>query len=124
MKKVPDVELTEEQLEELRGALGAEKDSLEEELAAHGKKIGGEWEGDSESKGAEADPIDAADNIEELATNIPLVGEMQKRYKEIEEALEKIEAETYGSCETCGDPIPYDRLEANPAAKTCIAHTI
>jgi len=115
-------DITEEQLEELRGALGAEKDSLEEELASYGKKVGGEWEGASESGGGEPDPTDAADNIEELATNVPLVAELEKRKKDIEDALEKMEEDTYGACETCGEAIPYDRLEANPAARTCIAH--
>jgi RNA polymerase-binding protein DksA len=115
--------LTEEQLEELRGSLEAEKDSLEEEMATHGKKVGATWEGSSESLGEEADPIDAADNIEELAVNVPLVADLEKRKKDIEDALEKIGEETYGVCEVCNEPIPFDRLEANPAARTCVAHT-
>ncbi len=120
MKKVD--ELTEEQLDELRGALEAEKDSVEEELASHGKKTGKGWSGSSESEGEEADPTDAADNIEELAINVPLVAELEKRNKDIEDALEKMDEGTYGTCETCEQPIPYDRLEANAAARTCIKH--
>lgn len=115
-------ELTEEQLEELRGALEAEKDSVDEELASHGKNSGGSWSGSSESEGEEADPIDAADNIEELSINVPLVAELEKRRKEIEDALERMDEGTYGACETCEEPIPFDRLEANPAARTCITH--
>jgi RNA polymerase-binding protein DksA len=114
--------LSEEQLEELRGALAAEKDSVEEELAAHGKRAGGGWEGSSESEGEEADPIDAADNIEELAVNVPLVEDLKKRSKDIDDALEKMDEGTYGLCETCNKPIPFDRLEANAAARTCIKH--
>jgi DnaK suppressor protein len=122
-KKAAAVEaLTEEQLEELRGALGAEGDALEEEMAAHGKESGGSWTGSSESEGEEADPTDAADNIEELAINVPLVGELQSRKKEIAAALARIEKGTYGICEVCGEPIPFDRLEANPAARTCVQH--
>ena len=121
MKRNAEPGLTEEQLESLRGALEAEKDSLDEELAAHGKKSGKEWQGSSQSEGEEPDPIDAADNIEELAVNVPLVAELEKRHKDIEDALEKMDG-AYGMCEKCGDPIPYDRLEANPAARTCIVH--
>ncbi len=122
-KKVAAAEaLTEPQLEELRGALEAEKDSLEEEMASHGKTSGGGWTGSSESVGEEADPIDVADNIEELSINVPLVGEMQTRKKEVEEALQRIEKGLYGTCEVCQEPIPFDRLEANPAAKTCVEH--
>ena len=121
-KKAVAEALTEEQLEELRGALAAEKDAVEEELAAHGKMSGKSWTGSSESEGEEADPIDAADNIEELSINVPMVAELEKRRKDIDDALEKIEDAGYGTCETCGELIPFDRLEADPAARTCIKH--
>ena len=114
--------LTEEQLDELRANLEAEKDSLEEELAEHGKKVGEDWEGTSESKGQEADPSDAADNIEALATNVPLVEELEKSYKEVRRAIERMDKGTYGDCDVCKEPIIVDRLEANPAASTCVAH--
>ena len=39
---------------------------------------------------------------------------------EVEHALEKFDAGTYGVCEQCGDPIPEARLEAKPAARLCI----
>ncbi|OGG57966.1 hypothetical protein A2853_03515 [Candidatus Kaiserbacteria bacterium RIFCSPHIGHO2_01_FULL_55_17] len=117
-------ELTEDQLNDLRATLEAERDSLDEELAGYGKKVGGDWEGASGSKGEEADPNTAADNIEELATNIPLVEELEKRHKEIDHALERMDDGTYGTCEVCGVPIALDRLEANPAATTCIAHAV
>ncbi len=112
-------------LEELRGALEAEKDSLEEELASHGRvqSESGDWQGASVGfEGEEADPIDAADQVEELLTNTPLVEELEARHTDVEEALERIENGAYGKCEECGEEIPFDRLEANPAARTCIAH--
>ncbi len=116
---------TEDQLEELRGALGAERDALEEELTEHGRVQGqsGDWQGNSSGlQGEEADPSDAADQIEELVTNVPLVEELEKRHREVVAALERVGAETYGICEVCKEPIPFDRLEANPAARTCIKH--
>lgn len=114
--------VTEEQLDELRGALEAEKDALEEELAEHGRVVGEDWQGKSSSMGEEADSTDAADNIEELVTNVPLVEELEKRHKDIVAALKKIEAGAYGTCEVCGENIPHDRLEADPAARACITH--
>jgi RNA polymerase-binding protein DksA len=39
---------------------------------------------------------------------------------EIEAALERIEAGTYGTCRTCGQPISEERLEAIPYATQCI----
>jgi len=119
-------ELTVEQLEEFRGALEAEKDSLEEELASYGRvqDESGDWSGTSESEGEEADPLDVADNIEQLATNIPLVEELEKRHKDVEDALEKLDEGTYGLCEACEEPIPVARLEADAAARTCITHAV
>lgn len=117
--------LTQEAIEELRGALEAEKDALEEDLASHGRvqDDSGDWQGASVGfEGEESDPNDVADQIEELATNIPLVEELEVRHKDVEEALEKIAQGTYGLCEEGGEEIPLDRLEANPAARTCIAH--
>lgn len=118
--------ITEEQLEELRGALGAERDAVEEELATYGRVQGdtGDWQGSAAGGGIEADPNDAADQIEELVINVPLVEELEKRHKDIADALEKMEEGTYGICEAGEEEIPFDRLEANPAARTCIQHSL
>ncbi|HEX6393206.1 MAG TPA: TraR/DksA C4-type zinc finger protein [Acidimicrobiales bacterium] len=40
---------------------------------------------------------------------------------EIDRALAKIEAGTYGFCEQCGDPIPDARLQALPYAALCVS---
>lgn len=117
--------LVQDNLEELRGALEAEKDSLEEELASYGRVLSdsGDWQGASVGfEGVAADPNDAADQIEELITNTPLVEELEARHTDVEDALEKMDNGTYGACENCGNEIPLDRLEANPAARTCITH--
>ena len=40
---------------------------------------------------------------------------------ELDAARERVEAGTYGVCERCGRTIPAERLEARPAARTCVA---
>jgi len=117
--------IPEDALADLETGLHAELAALEEELADHGKVVGegeDEWMGSSESEGEEADSVDAADNIEELATNVPLVGDLQKRHKEIKAALRRLKEGVYGECVECGEEIDLNRLEANPAAATCIRH--
>lgn len=112
-------------LEDFRIALERERDEVEEELSAHGRvqDENGDWMGTSEAAdGEEADPLDAANNIEELVTNVPLVEELENRHIDIVDALEKVENGTYGLCEVSGDPIPLDRLKANPAARTTIEY--
>ena len=39
---------------------------------------------------------------------------------EIDAAVARLEAGTYGTCEQCGTPIDEERLAARPAARTCI----
>lgn len=121
----PMQHLSEDILADLETGLHAEMAALEEELADHGKEVGDEeeeWMGSSESEGEEADSTDAADNLEELGTNVPLVSDLQKRHKEIKAALRRMKDGTYGTCNECGEDIDLDRLEANPAASTCIRH--
>ncbi len=113
------------EIEELRAALEAEKDTLEEDLASHGRvqDDSGDWSGASENaQGEESDPSDVADQIEELATNVPLVEELEAKHEDVEDALEKMDQGLYGLCEACGEPIPIKRLKANPSARTCVAH--
>jgi RNA polymerase-binding transcription factor DksA len=115
--------LTEDQISDFRAQLEAEKDSLEEELAEHGRPVKGDWQGSTgELTGEEADPTDAADKIEELVTNVPLVEELEARRKEISAAFKKMDNGTYGLCDVCKSEIDIDRLEANPAASTCVQH--
>lgn len=120
MQKIPQADL-----EELRAALEVEKENLEEELAAHGRVQSetGDWQGASIGfEGEESDPNDVADQIEELATNVPLVEELEDRHHDVADALEKMDEGVYGICEVSNEPIPLDRLKANPAARTTVEH--
>ncbi|MFE7224557.1 TraR/DksA family transcriptional regulator [Nocardioides sp. NPDC057577] len=50
-----------------------------------------------------------------------LVRQAREHLDEIEAALERLGAGTYGTCEECGRPIGEGRLEARPVARTCIS---
>jgi DnaK suppressor protein len=106
--------LTHDQINTLRDALEAERATLATDLAEHGtKEADGIWDPNSSGlSGEEADHTDAADQIEELVTNVPIV----------QDALAKMDEGKYGICEVGGEEIEFDRLVANPAARTCIAH--
>jgi len=119
------IHIPESELNDLRDALEVERATLAEELAGHGRVQSetGDWQGNSSGlEGIEADPTDAADQIEELVINVPLVEDLEHQYKDVKSAIEKMDKGTYGVCEVCGDAIPLERLKANPAARTCIAH--
>ena len=40
--------------------------------------------------------------------------------QEIDDALRRIDAGTYGTCARCGQPIPEERLDAVPYATLCV----
>ena len=108
--------------------LEEERVRLIEELKEVGRRSSEDpknWEpAESEHDRESADPVDVADNIEELATNVAIEGPLEKRLETVDAALARIEEGTYGVCSFGGTdhPIEEARLGANAAAKTCIEH--
>ncbi len=69
-----------------------------------------------------ADPNEVADNIEDFEQNTAILKQLEIRWNAVKNALERIEKGSYGVCEISGEPIETRRLEANPAARTCLKH--
>jgi len=57
----------------------------------------------------------------ELEKRLALERRLQSLLSEVDRALEKIEAGTYGVCDGCGQPIDPARLEALPQAILCLS---
>lgn len=55
------------------------------------------------------------------AQDIALVSRDLAELANVEAALVRVADGTYGECEDCGNPIPYPRLAAYPAARRCVA---
>ncbi|WP_231389002.1 TraR/DksA C4-type zinc finger protein [Marmoricola sp. URHB0036] len=49
-----------------------------------------------------------------------LARQAEHHLEEIDAALKRLDAGTYGTCEVCGNPISAARLEARPTARVCI----
>ncbi|MET9312533.1 TraR/DksA C4-type zinc finger protein [Kribbella sp. NPDC003505] len=49
-----------------------------------------------------------------------LAQQVQEQLAEIEAAFDRLSAGTYGICQRCAQPIAPARLQARPAARTCI----
>ena len=82
-----------------------------------------DWEPIEAADDDRIDDDSVADNLEEFATNTALVRDLETQYDDIKIALEKIKEGKYGICEVSGEPIPEERLKANPSARTCVEHT-
>lgn len=67
-------------------------------------------------------PADIGTELFERGKDIALHEMVEREYEEVTEAIKKIENGTYGICEVTGKQIPYERLKANPTAKTVVEH--
>lgn len=110
--------------------LEEERAKIEEELAEtsiKNPKNPNDWQAVQPSDTAvdrEPDPIDAADNIEDYEEAFSVTDVLEGRLLDINKALEAMQKGIYGKCNEGGElhDIGEDRLEANPAATTCIEH--
>lgn len=63
---------------------------------------------------------DRSHSTEERSRLISVIKALRSNLRDVERALAKIDAGTYGTCERCGNPIAPERLEALPWAVLCI----
>jgi DnaK suppressor protein len=105
---------------EIRKRLEAERRRLAE-LTGTLSVPNGESEADasSEQGGYDQHPADMASDTFERAKDLSILLGMEAKMADVERALERLGAGTYGVCEACGQPIGEARLEAWPAARFC-----
>lgn len=109
----------------IKEKLEAERDMLLVELKDMGKLNSetGEWEAIPEEQDfPESDQNDMADRFEDFESRSSLIRSLEPRLKDVLHALKALNRESYGKCEVCKKDIEPARLEANPAATTCIKH--
>lgn len=102
-----------------------ERKRLTEELnkIGHLDADSGEWQAKSTAVDeSEADPSDHADRFENFEEQSSLVVPIKQRLDEVENALAKIVEGKFGRCVVCNNEIEKERLDANPAAETCLKH--
>jgi len=117
-----------ELMQECTRALEAERIRLEAELASFATKdprMKDDWDAkfpESAPGGDRPDAEEQADIREEYEAELAGEQSLEVRLRNVRQALERIPAGTYGRCTVCGEPIPEERLRANPAAAYDIAH--
>lgn len=82
-----------------------------------------EWEATPEEIDfPETDQNDMADRFEDFESRSSMVKILGPRLNNILKALKNINKSSFGVCEVCKKEIELDRIEANPAARTCKEH--
>ena len=62
----------------------------------------------------------SASQVFEQTRALALRGNLEHLLRQVEDALARCEAETYGICEICDREIPVERLEILPYAARCV----
>lgn len=110
----------------LREKLIETKTRIEGEFAENGilvDPVTNDWSTKIEAADdAEADHNSMSDRVEDFENNTTAFAQIEIEYRDVLDALEKMEVGNYGVCEISGHPIEIDRLMAYPAARTCKAH--
>ncbi|MER5531028.1 TraR/DksA C4-type zinc finger protein [Streptomyces sp. NPDC002677] len=106
--------------ESMRALLAADRVATLQQISA----LGREFEGIVEANALvaiddEHDP-EGASTAFERAHVTALLSQSREHLNDLDRALERLERGDYGRCELCGEPIPTERLEVRPAAKTCV----
>ncbi len=83
----------------------------------------GEWEAKPEEVDKpEADPNEMADRFEDFEAKSSMIRTLAPRLNDILRAIKNVNRDSFGKCEVCKKDIEKDRMEANPAARTCKKH--
>jgi len=98
-----------------RGQLHEERDRLTAQIASLGV-------GSDQSPAYDENFADSGQVAAEQGENLALLNQLNDQLDEVDHAIAKIDAGTYGLCEVCEKPIAPARLEAMPATRFCIDH--
>ena len=109
---------TDAELAEVRAELEAEAAGLRKEISQAESQIAARL-GDTVAEAGD-DEADASSKVFEREHELALTANSRELLEQTERALGRIEAGTYGVCESCGKPIGKARLLAFPRATLCV----
>ena len=109
-------------VESFKTRLEAERERTARAIAYLHEEYRGSTEADEHELAGGADDhlADIASNTYDRELDSTLEESEELHLGNIEAALKRIEAGTYGICENCGKPINMERLEAMPWVTLCI----
>lgn len=109
---------TEEEVAEARAGLQEEAERLREEISASAKALTGLMRDSGD--GAGDDQADTGTKNVTREHEMALAGNAREVLYQTERALRRLEAGTYGLCESCGNPVGKARMQAFPRATLCV----
>ncbi|WP_277453808.1 TraR/DksA C4-type zinc finger protein [Janibacter sp. DB-40] len=110
---------TEAELRQVRADLTAEVERLSEEIAVIEAELSGVVEDPIGADGR--DEADVGGKLAEREHEVNLLEGARAGLAQNMSALERLDAGTYGTCESCGEPIGKLRLQAFQRATSCVS---
>jgi RNA polymerase-binding transcription factor DksA len=108
--------------EQARSLLQAERDRLASMLESVVADTEAQKESLSELSMVDQHPGDVGSETFEREKDLAIADSVEQAVEEVDAALQRLDAGTYGRCEVDGEPIPDARLEVLPAARYCVEH--
>ena len=108
------------QRERFRELLLAERREAEERLASQSEGITAVRDARSDGSVDDEHDPDGPTMSQEWSQRNAVLHDVEHELTDVERALARIDAGTYGICECCGQKISVGRLEARPTATLCI----
>jgi RNA polymerase-binding transcription factor DksA len=102
--------------------LAAERAATLDRIAALEAQVAGIVETASASSGDDEHDPEGQTIAYDRAQAQALLDRSRADLVEVDAAVARLAAGTYGVCEVCGRTIPGERLEARPAARRCLRH--
>ena len=107
-----------EELAEVRTELVGQATALRSEIDR--AEVASERLKRDQSTEGSGDEADAGSKTFEREHEMSLANNSRDLLVQVERALGRLDAGTYGRCEECGNPIPKARLQAFPRATLCV----
>ena len=106
---------------ELHEQLLSDRQRLEQEISnLGGSGVRSDTFLADETDAVDQHPADDGSELFEREKNLTLRRTLEISLQAVNDALQKFDEGTYGTCERCGRPIPEKRLRAMPEATHCI----
>lgn len=112
-------ELNDEQVAQLERALSQRGAELQENIRGLRESIASPAAG----MGPEVrDSVEDGDARMMSTLDLTQLGRQEQELGEVQAAQRRMRDGSYGLCETCEEPIPFERLRVRPAARFCLVH--
>jgi RNA polymerase-binding protein DksA len=115
---LPEVVWTSDELAEIRAELHSQARELSTEIVEADRSWSERQRDSGDSAGD--DQADAGSKTFEREHELSLAANSRDLLSQVERALARLDAGTYGRCENCGNPISKPRLQAFPRATLCL----